>query len=113
MRVLVLLAMTLIPRADPAFAAPAVTERPGNAGVLFRHHCQTCHGAGGPGTVTLRMRLPKDQSPLLDRRTDIPADFVRAVVRAGIGFMPRFSRIELPDDQLSAIAGYLARNSSK
>lgn len=45
---------------------------------------------------------------LLERRTDLDAHYIRTVVRQGIQSMPRFSRAELPDEDLDRIAQYLA-----
>lgn len=74
---------------------------------LWIRHCGPCHLQGGTGTFMLGRRLGADKA-LLERRDDLTAGYVRAVVRQGIQSMPRFSRAELPDDQLDRIAQYLS-----
>ena len=69
--------------------------------------CGLCHLAGGTGTFMLGRRLGAQQALLTERR-DLRADYVRQVVRHGIVSMPRFTRVELPDEELTAIAAYLA-----
>jgi mono/diheme cytochrome c family protein len=98
-RAAVLLVMLL------AGAAQAATPDPA---ALYRHNCFICHQAGGPGAVMLAKRLPKGVSPLLMERRDLQAAYVQAVARNGIGTMPRFTRIELTDGELAAVAGWLA-----
>lgn len=72
----------------------------------FRHHCGKCHLENGTGTFMLGRRLGKENA-LLEGRKGIPAAYVRQIVRHGIFSMPRFTRIELSDRELDAIAGYL------
>jgi mono/diheme cytochrome c family protein len=78
---------------------------------LFHDRCGYCHLAGGTGTIMLGRRLGKDKA-LLEERTDLTQDYIRHVVRAGIGSMPPHNRVELPDSELDSIAEYLARPSS-
>jgi mono/diheme cytochrome c family protein len=75
---------------------------------LFHARCGYCHLEGGTGTIMLGRRLGKDRA-LLENRTDLSADYIAHVVRAGIGSMPRHTRIELPDSELDSIAAYLTR----
>ena len=78
---------------------------------LFHDRCGYCHLAGGTGTFMLSRRLGKDKA-LLEDRTDLSPDYVRHVVRAGIGSMPPHNRVELPDSELESIAEYLTRPTS-
>ena len=78
---------------------------------LFHDRCGYCHLAGGTGTFMLGRRLGKDKA-LLEDRTDLSPDYIRRVVRVGIGNMPPHNRVELPDSELDSIAEYLARPSS-
>jgi mono/diheme cytochrome c family protein len=78
---------------------------------LFHARCGYCHLEGGTGTIMLGRRLGKDRA-LLEERTDLSADYITHVVRAGIGSMPRHNRIELPDSELDLIATYLTRPTS-
>jgi hypothetical protein len=52
--------------------------------------------------------LGKDKA-VLEERTDLRPDYIRHVVRAGIGSMPPHNRVELPDSELDSIAEYLTR----
>ncbi|HVY79480.1 MAG TPA: cytochrome c [Steroidobacteraceae bacterium] len=89
-------------------AEPTAAVLDGKA--IFRAKCGVCHLAGGTGTFMLERRLGKSQA-LLEGRRDLNAAFVERVVRNGIQSMPRFSRAELPDRELQAVAEYLTRNS--
>lgn len=95
-----------------AFAQPlraADVAKPKVSGAeLFRAHCAICHAAGGTGTMMLSLRLPTEVSPLLAERKDLQRDYVETVVRTGIGSMPWFTRVELPDAALREIVGYLS-----
>lgn len=72
----------------------------------FRQTCGGCHLAGGFGTRVLARRVPQGQAEL-ENRTGLNADYVKLVVRHGMGSMPQIRRTELPDAQLDAIARYL------
>jgi len=75
---------------------------------LYERHCGVCHLEGQTGTVVLGRRLGAERA-LLAARTDLPAPYIRQVVRAGLVNMPRLTRVELPDADLEAIAAWLAR----
>jgi (+)-pinoresinol hydroxylase len=88
---------------------------------VFQQRCMACHaaipkdGIGPPylppmaGTQALQARY-KDAKPAeLERRTDLTADFVKAIVRGGLNSMPFFRPTELSDDDLSALGAYLTR----
>jgi mono/diheme cytochrome c family protein len=79
--------------------------------VLFHAKCGYCHLQGGTGTIMLGFRLGKDKA-LLEDRTDLSAGYIEHVARAGIGSMPRLTRIEVPDGELKLIAAYLTRPAS-
>src|SRR5690606_9529574 len=97
-----LMAVTPVRAADSS-ADAAQTQ----AKALWKRHCSLCHLEGGTGTFMLGRRLGAERA-LLERRTDLNADYVRTVVRQGIQSMPRFSRAELPDADLERIAQYMA-----
>lgn len=78
---------------------------------LFHAKCGYCHLQGGTGTIMLGFRLGKDKA-LLENRTDLRLDYIGHVARAGIGSMPRLTRIEVPDNELDLIATYLTRPAS-
>jgi mono/diheme cytochrome c family protein len=78
---------------------------PGQA--LFRQKCGICHLENGTGTFMLGRRLGPENA-LLEKRRNLAADYVTHVVRWGLMSMPRFSRVELPDSELKAVAAYLS-----
>ena len=73
---------------------------------LFARNCSRCHGPGGWGTRALAKRSLPDEAELLNRKT-IPAEFVRRVVRHGIGSMPPFTPTDLSDAQLDRLSAWL------
>ena len=78
---------------------------------LFGRECAFCHVGKSTGALMLGRRLGKDNADLT-KRTDLEADYVKAVIRNGLVNMPPFSRVELTDAELDAIAVYLTRNSN-
>ena len=104
--------------AAPAAAAPAprpgmpqpitMARRPNATGgeALYVEMCIMCHGPNGMGTGLLQ-RAGRPE-PLLERRAGLPAAFFIAAARNGIGNMPAIPRGEVSDEQLQAIADYLA-----
>lgn len=105
-------ALILAVLAVPALVLDASTVRasdpePGGR-EQFRQTCGGCHLTGGFGTRVLARRVPEGQAEL-EQREALNADYVRLVVRKGMGSMPQIRRTELPDAQLDAIAKYLER----
>jgi mono/diheme cytochrome c family protein len=95
---------TVVAAADPTVATPATPD--GKA--LFARRCGICHFTDGGGTWMLERRLGKPQA-LLESRTDLLVPYIRLIARRGLNGMPRFTRVELPDSDLEAIAVYLTR----
>jgi mono/diheme cytochrome c family protein len=93
------------------FGAGDSTPKLEQGKTLFHQKCGYCHLQGGTGTIMLGFRLGKDKA-LLENRTDLSADYIAHVARAGIGSMPRLTRIEVPDSELESIAAYLTRPAS-
>jgi len=86
-----------------------------NGAVLFSNRCGYCHLAMGMGTNVLTakragMGLPPE-SGLLTNRTDLTAEFINTVVRNGIGYMPRLTRVDVTDSELAKIATYLVEGN--
>lgn len=77
---------------------------------LFGRECAFCHVGKSTGALMLGRRLGKDKADLT-KRTDLQADYVKAVIRNGLVNMPPFSRVELTDAEADAIAVYLTRNA--
>jgi cytochrome c5 len=78
------------------------------AEALFVEKCGMCHREMGMGTVILARRMEPAKA-MLEKRTDLAADFVVAAARSGVGNMPRIARGEVSDAQLKTIADYLAK----
>jgi mono/diheme cytochrome c family protein len=85
----------------------AQTVLDGNA--TYLDHCGICHLEGGTGTFMLARRLGK-QRALLAQRTDLTPAYVEAIVRNGLNSMPAFTRVEITDQELAAVADYLAHH---
>ena len=91
-----------------ATATPEAASTPATSGqALFESRCALCHRGSGPGVFMLERRLGKEQS-ILEERDNLSPEYLQAVVRNGIGSMPRFSRGELTDAELQQLIGWLA-----
>jgi ubiquinol-cytochrome c reductase cytochrome c subunit len=89
-------ARTLYAVPQVALDAKAVTH----GRELYEENCQACHGAGAQGeTAGYQWSAPN-----LDQAT--PTQIGEAI-RIGPGVMPRFTRAQLSDADLSAIASYV------
>ncbi|MBN8830603.1 MAG: cytochrome c [Sphingomonadales bacterium] len=86
--------------------APAAAAAPSGE-ALFLGKCGYCHLEGGTGTMMLERRLGKGKA-LLGKRTDLPADYVKAVARNGLNSMPTITRVEVTDAELDRIAAFIA-----
>jgi mono/diheme cytochrome c family protein len=84
-----------------------MAQRPDATGgeALYVEHCMSCHGPNGMGTGLLGRRM---EVSLLEERDNLPAQYVVQAARRGIGNMPAIPRGEVSDEQLQAIADYLA-----
>ena len=91
----------------PAPKPTTLASRPGATGgeALYVEHCASCHAPNGMGTGLLARRI---QPPLLEARDNLPAAYVIAAARNGIGNMPAIPRGEVSDAELRQIADYLA-----
>ena len=78
---------------------------------LFRNNCFYCHSEKVWGTLSLEKRRPAGDA-LLEKRTDLVPEFVKSVVRKGLGSMPAYRRTELTDADVDAIIAYLTRNNA-
>ena len=80
---------------------------------LFENHCGSCHLAGGMGTNLLtKQQMMAGRPPemgLLANRTDLTADYVKAVVRNGKMAMPPQTRVDITDAELDSVASYLGK----
>jgi mono/diheme cytochrome c family protein len=103
---LAVLAAAVMTSTTPAAGATA------DGKALFTRRCGICHLADGGGTWMLERRLGKAQS-LLESRADLQVPYIRLITRQGLNGMPRFTRVELPDADLEAIAAYLTRSAPR
>lgn len=100
----VLCAVTVFCGSGTAFAQ----EIDGKA--VFEHWCAPCHGngPGKPGTAALQALYQGQKPALLEERTDLVPELTRAFVRSGVSVMPFFRKTEISDEELDALAEYLA-----
>ena len=97
--------------------APADTIAPGYAPgrAVYEKWCAACHDPGiiHPGTHALMTKYPGGSraSGLITAWTDLPATYVRFMVRHGMSVMPPFRKTEISDSELAALAAYLSRNT--
>lgn len=102
-------APTAAPVRAPGMPQPiTMARRPNATGgeALYVEYCVMCHGPNGMGTGLLQ-RAGRPQ-PLLEARGGLPAQFIITAARNGIGNMPAIPRAEVSDEQMQAIADYLA-----
>ena len=82
-----------------------------DAGVaIYDHYCGHCHnpGEGHPGTMRLAIRLSPDQA-IIRQRENLPAAYVKQIVRNGLGMMPAFRPTEISDTDLNSLIGYIVQ----
>ena len=96
-------------RGGPAPMPKPVTlaARPNATGgeALYVEFCAMCHAPNGMGHGLLGRRI---DTPDLEKRDNLPAQYVVLAARQGIGNMPAVPRGEVSDAELQAIADYLA-----
>lgn len=96
------------PPGPPPMPKPVtVSSRPGASGgeKLYLEYCAMCHAPNGMGSGLLGRRI---DTPDLERRDNLAAAYVIVAARRGIGNMPAIPRGEVSDEELQAIADYLA-----
>jgi mono/diheme cytochrome c family protein len=80
---------------------------------VFNNWCSACHSRGpinAPGTTSLQNKYQGALPAALEDREDLTAALVAFYVRTGVATMPFLRKTELGDDDLEALAAYLARN---
>lgn len=105
---------TLVPTI--AGAADAAQVERGKA--TFSYWCASCHagtvwenGRTLPGTSSLAVKYKgTSTSAVLEERTDLLPDYIKAVIRNGSKGMPTFRKTEISARDADDIAAYLARN---
>ncbi|MCB2065178.1 MAG: cytochrome c [Erythrobacter sp.] len=80
---------------------------------LYGRECAYCHVGRNTGTIMLQHRLPEGTPAQLHERSNLPAAYVKIVVRNGMVNMPPLSRAELSDEDLDLIADWLAAGPTR
>ena len=96
------------PPGPPPMPKPVtLVDRPSATGgeALYVEFCAMCHAPNGMGHGLLGRRM---DTPDLEKRDNLPAQYVVLAARQGIGNMPAIPRGEVSDAELQAIADYLA-----
>ena len=88
--------------------SPAHCQVTDHGAVLFEQKCAACHDSAGWGTRALARRVRPGQAELAVRK-GLTADYVRYVVRHGVGSMPPFTPTDLSDAELRALGAWLQR----
>jgi len=109
-----LIGVSIIASMGSSFAQyDSVIER-GKA--VFQRYCMPCHGPGRgddgapmlPGTHALYLKYKGEKPGLLEQRSDLSTEVIKAFVRNGVGSMPPFRKPEVTDEDIEAIAAYFA-----
>ena len=93
-------------------AEPVLTADQTKGRALFNASCSYCHSERGHATTLLAKRVGAENA-VLEKRTNLNAELIRAVVRHGINSMPWYRRAELSDRDLDCIAAYLTRSTAE
>lgn len=80
---------------------------------VYTKWCAPCHDPGvtHPGTHALTVKYQGVKSGVLLEWHDLSVNTVKVLVRHGISVMPQFRKTEISDQELDALAAYLARNT--
>ena len=92
-----------------------------NGKKVFDKWCTPCHGAtvveggffgGGPlpGTAALTVKYKGELPGVLEERTDLAPDYIRAVVRGGLFGMPITRKTEISDAELEDLIAHLTQD---
>jgi mono/diheme cytochrome c family protein len=82
---------------------------------VYQRWCVHCHsaGRGNPGTQSLQTKY-KDQKPaVLLERKDLTPEFVAFSIRQGVMSMPPFRKTEVTDEEMAAVAVWIASGGGK
>jgi mono/diheme cytochrome c family protein len=94
-------------------AEPAATDPHAEGKAVYVNWCAACHDPGNthPGTHALQAKYQGKRPAVILEWTDLPAEYVRYMVRHGMSVMPHFRKTEISDRELDALAAYLSRNT--
>jgi mono/diheme cytochrome c family protein len=110
MKLILRLTFLLIPMS--LFSTEILAEA--NGEMLYKEKCAMCHQSLGMGTrkIAENMNIPPDQA-WLEKRENLPVEYVKYVVRNGKGIMFSLSRAEVSESQLEQIASYIAKDKKE
>jgi mono/diheme cytochrome c family protein len=88
---------------------------------VYDHYCSQCHDRNTvpgsdmlAGPQALSVKYEGRLSPYIDEREDLAdVEALSGYIRNGAVSMPPFRKTEVSDDEIIAIAAYIAENSSK
>jgi mono/diheme cytochrome c family protein len=82
---------------------------------VFAEWCAPCHadGPGMPGTQALQVKYDGALPAALLERSDLTPELISFYVRNGISVMPHFRKTEIGDDDLTALAAYIADEAAE
>lgn len=112
-RTLFLAALLAVAVSDVVLAQTAPSAA--NGRVIYNKWCVYCHGAVAPaegpgalpGTAALTVKYKGRLPAVLEERTDLAPEFIRAVVRGGLFGMPITRKTEINDAELADVIAYL------
>jgi mono/diheme cytochrome c family protein len=96
-----------------AMAQHGDTEAEKGAAV-FNNWCSACHSHdtarnNAPGTRSLEFKYHGEIPAALEDRNDLSVELVKHFVRNGVATMPFFRPTEISNEDLDALAAYLAK----
>jgi cytochrome c5 len=95
----------------PSIALEGAAPRPELSGAeVFARQCAMCHAAGDDHTGSFQLaRTRGAEYAVLEQRTDLTADYIREVVRHGMNTMGGFSKVDITEQEMSALVDYLVK----
>ncbi len=116
---IVLAVVSLVAVGAAATAGGARAQEPdpvARGKAVFQHRCAPCHGAGKgddgapmlPGSFALQLKYRGQRPAFLEQRTDLTAPVIKTFVRNGVASMPPFRKTEVTDQDIEAVAAYIA-----
>ena len=119
MRCATLVVTSVLMAANVGLAVAEETPAVERGRTVFAHYCAPCHASGRgadgapmlPGTHALYLKYKGSKPALLEQRSDLSFELIKTFVRSGVASMPPLRKTEVTDDDLKAIAVYLAESA--
>jgi mono/diheme cytochrome c family protein len=94
----------------PALSGGQEPARVQRGNEVFQTWCAPCHAPGPrhPGTQALETLYKGAKPAALEERSDLVPELTASFVRTGVSVMPPFRKTEISDEDLAALAAYLA-----